>query len=54
MNNDEEEFVEKPAPEFLRDLAKRLRHVPALYDIDGYDIDRLIEVAHEMEPPRGT
>lgn len=35
--------------EYLRDLAERLRSVPGPH-VDGYDIDRLLEVAREIDP----
>lgn len=36
-------------PEFLRDLAERLRHVPVMYGTDDGDIDRLLVIAREVE-----
>lgn len=36
-------------PYYLRDLAERLRNVPVMYGTDGYDIDRLQEVAKNIE-----
>lgn len=38
-------------PEYLRDLAERLRHIPVMYGTDGYDIDRLYEMARAIEKP---
>jgi hypothetical protein len=36
--------------EYLRDLAERLMSVPATYGTDGGDVDRLLELASELEP----
>lgn len=33
---------------YLKDLAERLMHVPAMYGTDGYDVDRLTEIAKGM------
>jgi hypothetical protein len=41
---------EKSDHEFLRDLAKRLTHVPTMYGTGDYDIDRLLEIAKKLEP----
>jgi|JI10StandDraft_1071094.scaffolds.fasta_scaffold906808_1 hypothetical protein len=46
---DEDDAPELPAAEYLRDLANRLMHVPVEYGTDGYDIDRLAEIAREIE-----
>ena len=40
---------EPTTPEFLRDLAERLHHVPGTFNIDGSDVDELIYVARQME-----
>lgn len=40
---------ELPPAAYLRDLAERLRHVPVMYGTDGYDIDRLAEIARAIE-----
>ena len=34
--------------EYLRDLAERLRHIPVMYGTDGYDIDRLEQIAKRL------
>ena len=44
-DNEDEEWVEKTDQEYLADLAERLREVPAMYGVDGYDIDRLRDMA---------
>lgn len=36
-------------PLYLRDLSDRLMHVPVMYGINGYDIDRLNRFAFELE-----
>ena len=46
---DEDDAPELPAAEYLRDLANRLMHVPVEYGTDGYDIDRLAEIARAIE-----
>lgn len=38
----------KSAPDYLKDLAKRLMNVPAMYGTDGADIDRLGDIAREI------
>lgn len=38
--------------EYLRDLAERLMHVPATYGTDGYDTDRLSEIARYASTAR--
>lgn len=35
--------------EYMRDLVERLREVPVMYGIDGYDIDRLSNIALDFE-----
>lgn len=38
--------------EYLIHLAERIRHIPAMYEVDDYDISRLLNMAAEMpEPP---
>jgi len=34
--------------QYLRDLAKRLMHVPAAYGTNQYDCDRLCEIAKKI------
>ena len=41
--------AEGTATSFLRDLAMRLRSVPVVHGVDQYDVDRLLEIAREME-----
>lgn len=41
--------TEKSVPEFLRDLAERLMHVPVMYGTDQGDASRLQEIAGELE-----
>lgn len=45
---DPEELPELGPAEYLRDLAERLMHVPAMYGTDGYDCDRLKEIARVL------
>ena len=35
--------------EYLLDLAERLMAVPAIYNVDQGDVDRLREIARELE-----
>lgn len=46
---EEEEFVDLPPAEFLRDLSEKLRHVPCIYDFDQYHADHLIHLARMLE-----
>ena len=49
-DEDEDEYVEEPTPEYLRGVAEKLRHVAPIYsDMDGGDVDRLQEIATEIE-----
>jgi hypothetical protein len=48
MHTDEQEI---PTAEYLRDLAERLRHVPVMYGVDGYDVDRLGWIAADTTKP---
>jgi hypothetical protein len=34
---------------YLRDLAERLRAVPAAYAVDQGDVDRLVEIARKFD-----
>ena len=34
---------------YLRDLAERLARIPVMYGVNGADIDRLREIAEEIE-----
>lgn len=38
---------------YLRDLAERLMAIPASYDVDQGDIDRLLEIARQLEAASG-
>jgi hypothetical protein len=42
-------MMETETLDFLRDLAERLMAVPAIYEIDQGDVDRLLEIARELE-----
>ena len=42
---------ELSTPDYLRNLAERLRDVPGTYNIDGYDIDRLESIAGDLWTP---
>ena len=41
--------AETPAPEYLRGLATRIMHISALQGVDQYDVDRLTQIARDME-----
>lgn len=49
MPENENDFDEMPVVEYLRDLSERLINVPVMFGIDGYDIDRLNEIAKNLE-----
>ncbi len=34
---------------YLRDLADRIMHIPTMYGVDTYDIDRLGRIAAHVE-----
>jgi hypothetical protein len=36
--------------EYLKDLAERIFQIPVMYGTDGYDYDRLQEIACAIEP----
>lgn len=45
----------KPAPvdelndaDYLRDLSARLMDIPVMYGTDGYDVDRLSQIANSI------
>ena len=40
--------------EYLRELAERLMSVPIMYGIDQGDVDRLIEIANQLESRGAT
>ena len=44
---------DKDHPDYLLDLAERLRHVPLMYGTDDHDIDRLQRIARELEEKGG-
>lgn len=44
-----EDPVELPVVAYLRDLSERLMDIPVMYGTDGYDIDRLNEIARDLE-----
>lgn len=46
---EEEEEPEKSFPEYLRDLSERLRHIPVMHGIDGYDCEHLLTLARKLE-----
>lgn len=48
-DEEDEEYVELSDYDYLRDLAERLRNVPVMYGIDGYDIDHLPIVAENIK-----
>ena len=39
--------------DYLRDLAERLMAVPAVYGVDQGDVDRLLDIAHQLEVLQG-
>lgn len=45
----EEAEAELSPAAYLRDLAGRLMHVPVVHGVDGYDIDRLSEIARSLD-----
>lgn len=48
----DEEFVELSPADYLRDLAGRIFRIPAMYGVDGYDFDRLHEIARDLDKPK--
>jgi hypothetical protein len=44
-----DEDVELSDAEYLRNLAERLLHIPVMFGTDGYDIDRLSNIARELD-----
>ena len=46
---DTEHETELTNAAYLRDLAERLREIPVRYGVDGYDIDRLVDMARELD-----
>jgi len=49
VDEDCETWDEKSDVDYLRDLSERLREIPVMYGIDGYDIDRLSNMATTLE-----
>jgi hypothetical protein len=47
MSKDEDK--ELPVVEYLQDLARRLMHIPVMYGVDGYDVDRVAAIAREIK-----
>lgn len=35
--------------DYLRDLADRINKIPTMYGTDGYDVERLQEMANKLE-----
>jgi len=52
-DEEDEEEIKTPA-EYLRDLSERLREVPVMYGIDGFDIDHLRDLANDFERLMGV
>lgn len=46
---DAEDETEMSNAEYLRDLSDRLREIPVMYGVDGYDCDRLRWIARDLE-----
>ena len=44
-----DEDIELNDSDYLKDLSERLRNVPVMYGVDGYDIDRLRMMGKELE-----
>jgi hypothetical protein len=40
---------EQSDPDFLRDLADRIMHIPVVHNLDQGDVDRLLEIARKLE-----
>ncbi len=51
IDDDDDEL---PPSEYLRDLSERLRSIPVMYGTNGYDIDRLEEIASDLSPPESS
>lgn len=49
IEDPDEGSVELSDSEYLRDLARRLGHVPTAFWVDGYDQDRLLELAEKND-----
>lgn len=35
--------------EYLKNLAERIRHIPVMFHVDGFDIDRLEQIAEKLK-----
>lgn len=46
MCDDSEELNDT---DYLRDLSERIRNIPVLFGTDGYDVDRLWNMANKMQ-----
>lgn len=46
---EEETEPDKTFPEYLRDLVGRLRHIPVMHGINGYDCEHLLTLARKLE-----
>jgi len=40
-------YEEMNDSEYLKDLAERIRYIPAFNGVDGYDVDRIEEIANK-------
>jgi hypothetical protein len=45
-----DDLTEVEDADYLRNLSARLRRIPVMYGTDGYDIDRLLEIARSLKP----
>lgn len=43
---------ELPPAAYLRDLAARINRIPVMYGTDQYDVERLEEIAANLEPEK--
>lgn len=44
-----EEEAERPDHEYLHELSTRLHQIPVMYGVDGYDVERLRQIAAKLE-----
>ena len=49
LMDEDKEYVEESDHVYLRDLAERLRSIPAMYGTDGGDVDRVLEIAKKLK-----
>lgn len=40
---------DKTDPDYLRDLAERIMHIPVMHNVDQGDVSRLQEIARRLE-----